>query len=125
LREPVREWVERRGLSPRDEVPKCGKVPDVLGVSGDHIILAVEMKVSAWQRALRQATLYTMFASESYVAMPEDKEELLKKNIGRFERWNIGILIVDRDNNVRLLRSPSGDTHESNEDSDCSDGSLR
>lgn len=101
-------------------MPKCGKVPDILGVSGNHIILAVEMKVSAWQRALRQATLYTMFASESYVAMPEDKEELLRKNIWHFERWNIGILIVGKDNNVRLLRSPSGDPHVSNEQSDGS-----
>jgi hypothetical protein len=112
LRDPVRKWVMGRGLCPRDEVPRCGKVPDVIGLSGDNIVLAIEMKVSDWQRALYQATLYTMFANESYIAMPENKRELLLRNIRRFERWDIGILIVNKDNNVCLLRSPKGSTRE-------------
>lgn len=106
LRNPIRKWVEERGLDPKDEVPMYGKVPDVLGLEGDRVVVAIEMKVSNWQRALYQALIYTMFALESYIAMPETKKKVLLKNMYSFDKWNIGILTVDANNRVLILRAP-------------------
>ena len=106
LRAPVRRWVKERGLDPKDEIPTWGKVPDILGLDGDTVVVAIEMKISNWQRALYQALMYTMFASESYVAMPENKRGVLIKNLSQFEKWNIGILIVNSNDDVMRLRTP-------------------
>ncbi|MBE0526572.1 MAG: hypothetical protein IH631_06485 [Candidatus Thorarchaeota archaeon] len=100
LREPVRDWMLERGLDPHDEVQKCGKIPDVLGLRGSEIEVAVELKLSNWRRALYQATIYTTFAQESYIAMPWNKREVLERNLDEFIRWGVGILIVHDDSSV-------------------------
>jgi len=109
LRAPIRAWMTLRGLEPRDEVQKCGKIPDVLGMRGSDIEVAVELKLSNWRRALYQATIYTTFAPESYIAMPSGKEGVLRKNIQEFSRWGVGILLVHSNNAVsEMHKSGSG-----------------
>jgi hypothetical protein len=107
LRPSVKQWVIDQGLEPKDEIPTCGKIPDILGVKDDEIKVAIEMKLSNWQRALYQAIIYTTFTNKSYVAMPQKKEKIIKKNIDEFKRWGIGVLLVGHNNKVFELQSPS------------------
>ena len=109
LRGPVRSWLEGRNLVPHDEVQRGGKFVDLLGSEGGIAKVAIELKLANWQRALYQATIYTCFASECYVAMPESKRHLLERNIGEFVRWGVGVLIVYQDGLVEQI-IPAGVT---------------
>ena len=115
LREPIRNWVEFNGFDAKDEVPMCGKIPDVIGMYGSDVEIAIEMKLSNWKRALYQAFIYTNFANKSYIAMPENKQETILKNIDEFTKWGIGVLIVDSNNKVSVLHHPKNTSLRGNE----------
>lgn len=103
MRIPIINWLIKRGLNPEVEVKHWGKVPDVVGYDDGFLEIAVEMKLSDWKRALYQATTYTLFAHESYVAMPENKKTLISRKINEFNRWGVGILIVKNNQTVEVL----------------------
>ena len=94
LREPIRQWILSKNLVVSEEITKIGKFPDLIGINGTSIEIAVELKVSDWKKALYQAIHYNLFARKSYIAMPEKKRALLLKNLAEFKRWNVGILLV-------------------------------
>jgi hypothetical protein len=106
MRIPIRDWLSQKGLLPVDELPIAGKIPDIVGIENGRISVAIEMKLTNWRRALYQATLYTMFADRSYIAMPENKKELLSRNLQDIRKWGVDVLIVAENNSVYEL-SPS------------------
>jgi hypothetical protein len=55
--------------------------------------IAVELKLTKWQKALQQAALYQLCSDYSYVAMPKKVAEALQH--GFFSAAGIGILGVD------------------------------
>ena len=61
-------------------------------------IYSFELKLDNWKRALFQAIRYKTFSEYTYVVMPSDKKELLKKKIDIFKENNIGILLFDTKN---------------------------
>jgi hypothetical protein len=113
MRTPVKAWLSREGAIPVDEMPVCGKIPDVVGMKSGRIHIAVEMKLSNWRRALYQATLYTLFADRCYVAMPSTKEMLLTRNFENFRKWGVGVLIVKSDDEVYELNPVSAHAGDS------------
>ena len=53
---------------------------------------AVELKLTDWQKALRQAAIYQLCADLCYVAMPSDS--VAKADVSEFEQAGVGLLSV-------------------------------
>jgi hypothetical protein len=104
---PVVNYFENRGFRAVREVAVAGRRADVVAVSEDAL-LAVELKVSAWPRALRQAIAYQLWASGSYVALPFSRAIRAVRHRHRFEAEGVGLLAV-LDGEVRTFvpASPS------------------
>lgn len=106
LRSPVNRWMISKGLRPLNEIMICWRMPDVVGLEENRIRMAVEMKLSDWRGALRQARTCTIFAQQCYVAMPCPKLRILLRNIREFNLAGIGILIIHEDGEVsEVLKS--------------------
>ena len=69
LLEPVSTWLQAAGFDVFDEVPILRHRADVVGLRGDGVT-AIEMKLSKWDQALRQAIAYQLAADWAWVAMP-------------------------------------------------------
>ncbi len=58
-------------------------------------IIAFEMKLHNWKRALAQAFRYLAFSNISYVVLDHDHVNPALKNIENFKRSNVGLLSFD------------------------------
>lgn len=72
-------------------------------------IIAFEMKLKNWKRALIQAFKYRAFSNKSYVVIDEDKAHLALRNLEKFHRSNIGLLSVSTNGEVISYFEPSFD----------------
>src|SRR5690349_15486639 len=59
-------------------------------------VCAVEMKIDAWQKALKQAAVNQLFANLSYVAMPLNTFRRLADWLDVFRRHRVGIIVVEK-----------------------------
>ena len=66
-------------------------------------IVTIEAKVSDWQKAVDQANRNRIFAHRSLIAMPKKVAERIKKE-PIFNKLGLGLLAVDEDNNVTVIR---------------------
>lgn len=66
-------------------------------------IVTIEVKVSNWRRALAQAARNRIFAHRSFVALPE-RTALRVRNEPLFRELGVGILSVDSEGGVRIVR---------------------
>ena len=66
-------------------------------------ILAVEVKVSNWQRALEQAKRNRLFCHRSFVALPTDVAARVRQQPW-FRQFGIGLLAVDSEGHVSVMR---------------------
>lgn len=106
LRDPVNDWIRSEGLEPLNEYRICWRIPDVIGVRGGTVRVAVEMKLSDWKGALGQAGAYRIFAERSYVAMPSCKQGIIIRNVKEFNRLGVGAILIRRDlTTFELLRA--------------------
>lgn len=78
------------------EVPFFGKSVDlVLTTKTARTIIAIEVKLEDWRRALKQASINQLFACYSYIAVPEDLAIRLKNEHGPiFRNHGVGIIGV-------------------------------
>lgn len=90
---PVVNHFETRGFRAVPEVAVAGRRADIVAVREDTL-LAVELKVSAWPRALRQAMAYQVWAPEAYVALPFARAMRAVRHRHRFAAEGIGLLAV-------------------------------
>ncbi|HUV59164.1 MAG TPA: hypothetical protein VMW09_03525 [Desulfatiglandales bacterium] len=72
-------------------------------------IIAFEMKLRNWKRALSQAFKYRAFANISYVVIDHDYSNAALKNIEKFKRSNIGLVSIDKEGQVYSHFMPSYD----------------
>lgn len=106
LVEPLTAYFETRGYSVRLEVPVYRNRADMVAYNDDEMV-AVELKLKNWKRALRQASYYQLGADVTYIAMPfgEAFEVYKKRKILKRER--VGLLAVIMNNHeVRELIKP-------------------
>lgn len=68
--------------------------------------VAFEAKLSNWKRAMTQAYRYKWFADYSYVVLDEAHSNQPIKNISKFENYNIGLLTISVDGNVKTHYRP-------------------
>lgn len=70
-------------------------------------IWSFEFKLNDWRRALRQSLVYRSFCNFPVVIMPEKKRCLLTKNKMYFERFKIGLGVVNyKSNKVSFIVKP-------------------
>lgn len=117
LRPHVRRHFEDLGYAVLDEVPFNGRVADLVAVRdgpaasggpgdpgepGDpgasarrDDVVAVELKLSDWQKAHVQAKAYQLGARRTYVALPLGKaRRVAADHAARFQRSGVGLLGV-------------------------------
>lgn len=78
-----------------------GRRADLAGVGRGRLV-AVELKLTDWRHALRQAVAYQLAADESWVAMPLAGASRAYREAWRFRREGVGLLAVDDAGRVRL-----------------------
>ena len=66
-------------------------------------IVTIEAKVTDWQKAINQANRNRIFAHRSFIALPKNVAERIKKEPS-LKRFGLGLLSVDEDNNVSVLQ---------------------
>ena len=90
---PVRGYLARAGYSRvYDEVPFFHCVMDVFAASDSLETVAVEMKVSKWRQALRQARVYQLCADRVYIAVAAEFAHRVRTE--ELDRLGIGLLTV-------------------------------
>ena len=100
LFEPVATWLHAAGFDVFDEVPILRHRADVVGLRGDGVT-AIEMKLSKWDQALRQAIAYQLAADWAWVAMPLSAASRAYHERWRFEAERVGLLAIDERGGVR------------------------
>lgn len=68
---------------------------DVIGISKDGELVAIEAKLKNWKSALYQAYKNTSFANYSYVLLPPESLKSAIKNKEEFIKRKVGILTLD------------------------------
>src|SRR5207249_1486758 len=90
------------------EVPVDGRSADLVAISDDAMV-AVELKISRWREALRQAIAYQVWAPEAYVALPFRNAHAAARHRDRFEAEGVGLLaVLEADVRTFVPASPSG-----------------
>lgn len=101
LNGPVVEYLETNGFRAVPEVAVAGRRADLVAIRDDELV-AVELKVSAWPQALRQAVAYQVWASKAYVALPFPGALKAARHEYRFQGEGVGLMAV-LDEEVRTL----------------------
>ena len=85
-------------------------IPDILIADSKESetphILALELKLSSWRRAIKQAFRYRSFAWESYVVIDYSKSSGALRNIDEFRRLNIGLATFSSSGSFRIHSRP-------------------
>lgn len=96
---PLESFFLQMGFQTFREVPLLTKRIDLVGINHDSIV-AVELKVKNWQRALQQALSYRLCANRVYLAVA--KRFVHRVDCSMCEDFGIGVLGVDGNVNVVL-----------------------
>lgn len=73
----------------------------------EHNIVAIELKLKNWRRALTQAFRYKNYSHLSIVVLDADFEKPALKNIGEFEHFGVGLASYDNQGRLTLHHLPS------------------
>ena len=100
-----------KDLSVRGVISETGKGSFVLSEKWDLPkveLWAFELKLKDWKRALFQSLQSKAFANRVMMVMPEEKENVIVKNIETFKNHQIGIMLFNADNlNYKILLRPT------------------
>lgn len=85
---------------------------DVYGVKCDRprTTYAVELKLTDWRKALRQAAIYQLCSDYSYIALPS--RSLFSIDPAPFKESGVGVLVVRPDNSVGIIIEPQKSTEQ-------------
>lgn len=106
LVEPISQYFQDQDYSIELEVPVYRNRADMIAYTETELI-AVELKLKNWKRALRQASYYQLGADYSYIAMPFNEAFEVHKRRNILKRERVGLLAVIMDSyEVRELIPP-------------------
>lgn len=90
---PIRGLFPANRFMMKTEVPFNGKTIDVLLLDRKtQQIIAVELKIRKWQKALRQAAVYQLCAAKVYVALWH--KYIKKRNRNLMTEYGLGLIAV-------------------------------
>lgn len=89
---PVEHYYQTGGYRVKREVPMKNKVIDIV-CQDDEEIIAIEVKVRNWKKALKQAIIYQLCANKTYVALYHKYSRCIKKQL--FLRYGVGLIEID------------------------------
>jgi hypothetical protein len=70
-------------------------------------LLAFEMKLRDWRKALGQAYRYRYFADAAYVVLPPQAAEIAKQHLSVFQKLCVGLWSFDKDSDtIRKIYTP-------------------
>lgn len=104
MKNPVKDFFQKFGYKGFEEVPVGQKKIDLYFVHRNYPkTIAVELKINAWRRVLRQAYQNRFYAQQSYVGLWHD---FLNENIAlEINNFGLGVLKV-YSNYVELVKKP-------------------
>ncbi len=92
---PVKEYYEQKGFTVFHEV-HIGFCRADLVACNDETVVAIELKLADWKKALIQAKNYQLAAEYVYLAFPSKKIDLVRKKATvQLNQEGIGLLSVD------------------------------
>lgn len=95
LVKPVKEYFESKNYSTFEEVKLFARNIDVVAKRGNDIV-AIELKLRDWRRALAQACLNLRVSNFSYIALPEPIWDRINKSVYTASiEQGIGLLSVN------------------------------
>lgn len=90
---------QREGYNVEREVPMRNKVIDIVCQNNEEVI-AIEVKVQNWRKALRQAIIYQLCANRTYVALYHKFSGRVRSHF--FFRYGVGLIEVDGSIDIRI-----------------------
>ena len=95
LIKPILDYFSNQGYNVKREVKIGFFKADIVGFQKDNVI-AVELKLKDWKKALVQAKNYQLGADYVYIAVPLMKSfNILRKAKYKLESAGIGLLVVN------------------------------
>lgn len=94
LRAPVRGWLEGKDYTVRDEVWINGRIADLYAYQEGDEPVAVELKLTDWKTAVRQAEAYQLGALFTYIALPLLHVPKILRQARTLRSRNVGLLGV-------------------------------
>jgi len=89
-------------------------IPDIVLVINEYndykFNVALELKLSKWNKALKQAFKYKTFAHLSFVLLDDNYVKPAINNIERFINANIGLISLDENGNFYIYHTPYYET---------------
>jgi len=83
------------------EVQVGSKIADIVLFDNNfEKIVAIELKVSKWKNAFRQALNYQLWASKSYIALYGKHIKNVIKYKEIFDKFGIGLISIEKDINI-------------------------
>ena len=98
LAAPVARHLQAQGYRTFEEVYFNGRIADIIALKDEQVV-AVELKLSNYREAHRQAVAYQVGCHRSYAALPLDAALLaMRKHRTEFEKSGAGLLAVHMPN---------------------------
>lgn len=99
-------YSRQRDVQVHRQVYFGGKKIDIVLLEG-NTVSAIEVKLSDWKGALRQANLNKTGSDISYVAMWHEHASRATENINDFVKYNVGLIVVDGNDTPWVFYKPS------------------
>jgi hypothetical protein len=110
LKAGMKAFFRSHGYRAYTEVRMITRWVDLVAVKDDEVV-AVELKLSDWKQAIRQAVAYQLGADYTFVAMPFDNACKAYKNRYWFKKEGVGLIAVrPHHKDVRILLEPERST---------------
>jgi len=95
LRKPVIDYFKNKGYKIRREIKIGYCKADIIAYKNDHVI-AVELKLQQWKKAIIQSKNYQLGTDFVYIAVPLMKSyNILRKAKHLLEKEGIGLLTIN------------------------------
>lgn len=108
----IKKWLSKDGYTCYSEVPMLSRLIDVVGIhQRNETIIAIELKLSAWKKAMSQAMVYRLVADYSYIGMPTNA--IRNVEIEKFKDFGIGIIEIDDNIKIKVRAIKSNNIHKS------------
>lgn len=110
LKAGMKSFFRNLGYRAYTEVRMIARWVDLVAVKDDEVV-AVELKLSDWKQAIRQAVAYQLGADFSFVAMPFENACKAYKNRYWFTREGVGLIAIrPYHKDIRILIEPDRST---------------